>query len=393
MKRFRSIIAIILVALLVIGMFATIVGSITAYAESVSDMQSELDSIISKRERLEKELAKIKDNKNEAMAEKAIIDEQISALSKEQELLEEVISGLEVDLEESTEKLAIAEEEYENRRSDAKERIRAMYELGSTSYISIVLEAKSIHDFNARYEAISRITTADQETIDLLMAAKKEKEDINNKISSDLQAQKDAQAQIEAAEEELEDKRAQSDALIEKFNEQSALNQKAILDAERAEAELQEEIRQAMSSSGNQDFVGGKWLWPLSGYYTITSKFGMRTHPVTGVYKLHTGVDISGSGVYGKPILAANGGKVIKAGYNTGYGNYVVIDHGGGYSTLYAHACKLNVSKGQYVNRGDVVSYVGSTGYSTGAHLHFEIIKDGEYTNPLSYYNINFRFA
>jgi murein DD-endopeptidase MepM/ murein hydrolase activator NlpD len=119
----------------------------------------------------------------------------------------------------------------------------------------------------------------------------------------------------------------------------------------------------------------------------------MRTHPVTGVYKLHTGVDISGGGVNGKPILAANGGKVMKAGYNSGYGNYVVIDHGGGYSTLYAHASRLNVHAGQSVSAGDVLAYVGSTGYSTGAHLHFEIIKNGDYTNPLSYYNINFRFV
>jgi murein DD-endopeptidase MepM/ murein hydrolase activator NlpD len=138
--------------------------------------------------------------------------------------------------------------------------------------------------------------------------------------------------------------------------------------------------------------VGGKFLWPVSGYYSVTDVFGMRTHPTTGVYKLHTGVDIAGSGIRGKPILAANSGTVLKAGSHTAYGNYVVIDHGGGYSTLYAHAKSLNVSKGQKVNRGDVLGYVGSTGYSTGPHLHFEIMENGNYKDPLSYFDIKFKY-
>ena len=108
---------------------------------------------------------------------------------------------------------------------------------------------------------------------------------------------------------------------------------------------------------------------------------------------MHTGVDIAGSGIRGKAILAANSGKVLKAGYNTAYGNYVVIDHGGGYSTLYGHADSLNVKVGQSVSRGDTIGYVGSTGYSTGPHLHFEIIQNGTYLNPLSFFNYNFNYT
>ena len=120
----------------------------------------------------------------------------------------------------------------------------------------------------------------------------------------------------------------------------------------------------------------------------------MRTHPTTGVYKLHTGCDISASGIRGKPITAAKAGKVIKAGYSSAYGNYVTIDHGGGYATLYAHASSLAVSKNDYVTKGQVIAYVGSTGYSTGPHLHFEIIVNGQYKNPLSYYpNLSFKYA
>jgi murein DD-endopeptidase MepM/ murein hydrolase activator NlpD len=205
--------------------------------------------------------------------------------------------------------------------------------------------------------------------------------------------QEEALNALEANVENLENKQSQSDSLIEKFNQQSEENIKAIQAAERAEEQLQAEIRKELSEKGDSEFVGGDFLWPVSGYHMITSKFGMRTHPVTGVYKLHTGVDISGSGINGKPVRAANSGKVLKAGYNSGYGNYVVIDHGGGCSTLYGHASRLNVKVGQKVSRGDVIMYVGSTGYSTGPHLHFEVIKNGEYTNPLSYFNIKFKFV
>ena len=161
--------------------------------------------------------------------------------------------------------------------------------------------------------------------------------------------------------------------------------------AEAAEEKLQEEIRAALAGKGDEEFVGGEWLWPVNGYYGITSKFGYRYHPLTGVYKMHTGVDVAGSGINRKPIRAANSGTVLKAGYNVGYGNYVVIDHGGGYTTLYGHASSLAVSAGQKVSRGDTIAYVGSTGYSTGPHLHYEIIQNGERKNPLSFYShINF---
>lgn len=393
MKRWRSIIAIAIIILLVLGMVTTIVSSITAYAESVSDMQSELDSIIAKREKLEKELKKIKDNKNEAMAEKAIVDEQISSLEKEEELLRGVLDGLENELEASQAELETAESDLSEYSDLAKNRIRSMYELGSTSYVSIVLNSESIHDFTSRYDVIKQIMESNHEMIDNLTEKKNHVQQVTKGIEEKKNAQEEALTSLENNVSALEKKREHSDALIDKFNQQTNLNIKAIQDAERAEEKLQDEIRQAMAQSGNTDFVGGKWLWPVNGYYTITSKFGMRTHPITGVYKLHTGVDISGYGINKKPIRAANGGKVIKAGYNTGYGNYVVIDHGGGYSTLYGHATKLYVRAGQTVNRGDTIAIVGSTGYSTGAHLHFEIIKNGNYTNPLSYYNINFKYS
>ena len=123
--------------------------------------------------------------------------------------------------------------------------------------------------------------------------------------------------------------------------------------------------------------------WPVPGYTRISSKYGMRTHPITGVYKLHTGVDISAP--MGANFIAANDGIVTKAGYNSAYGNMVIIDHGGGVSTLYAHGSEILVQVGQTVKRGEAVLKVGSTGYSTGPHAHFEVRLNGVVTDPMPY--------
>ena len=394
MKRWRSIIALSIIVLLVLSMLSTFAFSFKAYgAGGVSDMQNELDDLVAKRERLEKELASIKGKKEAALEQKAIVDEQVMALTKEAELLDDMVDTLKKELKDSKEALADAQGDLEENTELAGARIRAMYELGTTSYLSIILGSESLHDFISRVEIVRQMAEYDQKVIDQL---KETKETIERETKA-IQEKKDAQEKaLDALEDNisaLKKKQSESDSLIEGFNKKTAENIKAIEAAERAEAELQAEIRQALANSSNETFVGGQFLWPIPGYYTVTSPFGYRTHPTTGVYKLHTGVDIAGSKISGKPILAANSGKVIKAGYNRGYGNYVVIDHGGGFSTLYGHASKLAVSAGQSVTRGDTIAYVGTSGYSTGYHLHFEIIENGEYKNPLSYFDINFKFA
>ena len=130
-------------------------------------------------------------------------------------------------------------------------------------------------------------------------------------------------------------------------------------------------------------YIGGVLAWPVPGYTRITSKYGMRTHPITGVYKLHTGVDISAP--MGANFIAANDGIVTKAGMNSAYGNMVIIDHGGGISTLYAHGSEILVHVGQTVKKGVAVLKVGSTGYSTGPHAHFEVRINGVVTDPMPY--------
>lgn len=393
MRKWRSVIALAIVILLVLGMLTSIVFSFKTYGDSsVSDMQGELDDIIAKKERLEKELESIQNKKDSVLEQKSIIDEQINELNAEAALLDDIVDGLSDELDESQAKLDEAEASLGENTELAKQRIRAMYELGSTSYLSIILSSKSLHDFITRVELVRQMSAYDKKVIDELTETKNTIEQETKAIEEKKNAQQEALDALESNVSSLKKKQAQSDSLIDTFNEKTEANLKAIEEAEAAEAELQAEIRAALANSSNETFVGGAYLWPVSGYYSITDTFGMRTHPTTGVYKMHTGVDIAGSGINGKPILAANSGTVLKAGRHTAYGNYVVIDHGGGCSTLYGHASRLNVSVGQTVNRGDVIAYVGSTGYSTGPHLHFEIYENGEYKNPLSFFDYNFKF-
>ena len=148
--------------------------------------------------------------------------------------------------------------------------------------------------------------------------------------------------------------------------------------------QVEAEIRKlALTVSFGEDYRGGPMQWPINGHYTITSNYGMRVHPITGVYKLHTGVDISAT--TGDDFTAMADGIVVKAEYNSAYGNMVIIDHGGGVQTLYAHGSQIIAQVGQEVKAGDIVLKVGSTGYSTGPHAHFEVRVNGSPVNPLDY--------
>ena len=146
---------------------------------------------------------------------------------------------------------------------------------------------------------------------------------------------------------------------------------------------IEREILTLSLANVGSEYIGGTMAWPVPGYTRITSSYGMREHPITGVYKLHSGVDIGAP--RGTSFIAANDGIVTKAEYNTAYGNMVIVDHGGGISTLYAHGDEISVEVGQTVKRGDEVLKVGTTGYSTGYHAHFEVRINGQTVEPLDY--------
>lgn len=387
--KFR-LIALVIVVIMVISMISGfIISGVSANAQSVESMQQELDELAKKKEELERQLNVISEKKEKELEKKSIIDEQINATRSEISVLNNVISSLDSELEAAESELDAASKLLDEKLKLSKERIRSAYEQGQASYLEIILQAESIYDFISRVEIVSQIAENDKNIINQVVESKQTIEAKKKEIEQNKIANEEAALKLKNKQSNLSKKQQESDKLIDEMNSDAAAKKRAVIAAEEAEAQLQREIMSALSSSGNSTVVdSGEFRWPLnSRFNNITSVFGYRTHPVTGVYKLHTGVDIASSGINGSAIMAAKGGTVIKAGYNRGYGNYIVIDHGGGYATLYGHASSLLVSVGQSVSKGDTIAYVGSSGYSTGPHLHFEIIKDGEYTNPLGYFS------
>ena len=221
---------------------------------------------------------------------------------------------------------------------------------------------------------------------ELLVKTNKQKEELEL-AKLELKKQKKQLAQtLEESENKavsLANKQTIKDAYIRQLSEEEQKYTTDIIEMQTEIKKVEAEILEAAALHIGFDYVGGEMAWPVPGYTRITSEFGMRTHPITGVYKLHTGTDIGAP--LGTPFIAANDGVVVKAGWNNAYGNMVMINHGGGVSTLYAHGSEILVQVGQEVKRGEEVLKVGSTGYSTGPHAHFEVRINGQYVNPIPY--------
>lgn len=279
---------------------------------------------------------------------------------------------------------------YERQNDLLQKRLIAMYETGGISYIDILLNSKGISELISNWYIISEIAKSDK----ILLETVKSEKEYNTRIKNNLEKKKNV---LEVSRETVEkDTIALSNMVIIKDQKMKQLSeeeyalQQSVQEYQEQIKEIETEIRLLAIANVSEEYVGGVMAWPVPGYTRITSQFGMRTHPITGVYKLHTGTDISAP--LGATFVAANDGVVTYAGYNTAYGNMVIIDHGGGITTLYAHGSEILVQVGDTVFQGDQVLKVGSTGYSTGPHAHFEVRINGQYVDPLDYitsYNDN----
>ncbi len=365
--------------------------STTTTSESTSQNgESEMDQL-----QLEKENAenKIQENESQIQFDQEQLSSTLLELEKvSQEIADKQQQVAELELQEielnktiksTTKKLEAAKEDYEKQDELLRARLIAMYKMSDVSYLDVLLNSKSLSHFLSNYFLLEKVAKADNELLD----SAKEKWDSIKQLSLNLDAAKNT---LEANKETIEKtKIALSNIQIIKNNKAVQLNE----DEAKLHAEIEEyrkqiqsielEIRSLALKNVSERYVGGVMAWPVPGYTRITSPFGMRTHPITGVYKLHSGTDIGAP--EGSTFIAANDGVVVKAGYNGAYGNMVIIDHGGGIQTLYAHGSKICVSIGQTVFKGDEVLKVGHTGYATGPHAHFEVRINGSPVEPLDY--------
>ncbi len=324
-----------------------------AYADNKADKQQELDQINKQKSDVKDDMAALTSSIKEQQAE-------VDKLEKSMDQKQNEIDAAQADIEQTI-------RDIEKQQEGLNQRLRNMYKNGSVGYLDVLLGSNSVSEFLTNLELIQRIYRGDEKTLRTL---EKQHDELEQKKAA-LKVEKESLNQQKAeAEEKQTALQADKEALQAKLDELNA----------EAEA-ISDEI--AAMQNPQKVYKGGQFMWPTTSTY-ITSPFGFRIHPVTGVYTGHTGVDI-GVGM-GSPVYAAADGTVIVASWYGGYGYAVVIDHGSGISTLYGHNSSLNVSVGQNVSRGQVIASSGSTGVSTGPHLHFEVRINGQYVDPMQYF-------
>lgn len=382
-KKFVRIMAIIALVAFVAVSFMSVYPVFSVSAETA---QQKLDNAVKQKGELNNKINDAKKSKSDKMAQKNTIDTEISKLQSKINDISAKITVSNTKIEQKQAELAKAQEESAQQYQAYYSRAKMLIERGSITYLEVLLNANSFSDLLSRISIVKQIARYDSNRLAELKLVEQQ----ISAIKSELEAEKSSLVALKSENDTqmsaLKQKQAASQKLIDDLSSDIAAYEAALKKQEQAEAAAREEIRKlSAQTSQSKVFVGGTFVWP-SVSSTITSPYGTRVHPVTGTVRRHAGVDIGAA--YGTNIYAANSGTVIVSGWNSGgYGNYVVIDHGGGCTTLYGHCSSLLVSKGQTVTKGQVIAKVGSTGMSTGPHLHFEVLVNGATTNPMSYFN------
>jgi len=425
-RNVRRIIAIVLAALLagsvLFGVFNNIIGAQKASAitkDDINNRKKQIEELKSQKKEIESEMAEaqavidgLETQEVSAMNMKAYLDAKISVIEEEIDnitaqinLYDELINNQHVVVDEAV--------EIENAQWTLYEqRLRTLEEDSRVSYLSVLLDADSFSDLLARMDFIREIMKSDEEIYDKLVEARAateaEKAELE-RLQDDAQEQQtelqsnrilleeellkaqelidEVEADLDLSREMYEAKQAEEDEIQRQIQEQNEklLKEQAQYDAQVAAEKAAAAAAAARSGLGSARGTGSL-IWPSSYSNYLTSLFGNRFHPIAKEWRYHSGIDIAGSGISGTSVLAADSGTVITSTYGSGYGNYIVISHGNGMTTLYGHLSKRNVSAGQTVSKGQVIGLVGSTGLSTGPHLHFEVSVNGVRKDPLSYF-------
>lgn len=312
------------------------------------------------------------------------LDEEIYNYEEQIEIISQNLENIEKQIIEAEEYLETIEDRYEHQKEVLETRLVAWYEAGPTRYLDVLLNSKSIVDFITNYYLIAEVAEYDKELLDNIEKEKQQIEKIEQSLTASKANLKEIKSEQKKIAISLENSKVVRNSYINKLTEEEVTIKEEI-DLYQEELDLVELeiLLAALEQNGNTKYVGGTFAWPAPGYYTITSPYGMRLHPVLKSYRTHTGMDIGAP--LGSYAIAANDGIVTKSTYSYSYGNMIMIDHGGGVTTLYAHGSELIAQVGDVLKRGDAIMKVGSTGWSTGPHLHFEIRINGQTIDPYPY--------
>lgn len=315
------------------------------------------------------------------------LDDSIAEYERQYNELQNQILELETQITNTNAELEKIETEYTRKENTLKKRVVALYESGNTTYLDVLLSSRNIVDFLSNYFMIEQIIEFDNDLLEELEEKKHTiefKKAEQEKQDSSLRIAKTKANQMQIL---MQNNKILQESYSSKLTEEEQILNEQIEQYKEEQASIERQIQAAINWSGSLaiQYTGGAMIWPVgvAGTY-ITSGYGNRLHPIQGVYKYHDGIDIGNAG-YGAPVVAAADGVVTYTGVLGGYGNCVMINHGDGLVTLYGHGQEIKTTLGATVKQGDIIMSVGSTGNSTGPHLHFEVRKNGISTDPIPY--------
>ncbi|MDO5413004.1 MAG: peptidoglycan DD-metalloendopeptidase family protein [bacterium] len=406
-RKIRAAMALCL-SVLMMGTVVSEAIPVPAYAvtqSQIDELKEQRNVIRAQRQEKQAIVEALEAEKADVVAQKQAMDErnmytlqQIQLNNQEIELYDEMIAEKAAELEEAQ---RLENEQLERYRA----RVRAMEENGGYNILAIISKSDSFSDMLTAMDDVGEIMESDRQLEDAYIAARENTESVKADYEDTRAELEELKAQLKAEQEELEkdieeaiqiildlendleNRQAEYDAIMAAEDAANATIDKLVaeLEAQRAAEAAAAAAAAGGSSGGGSANASGSFLWPVASYVYVSSRFGLRVHPITGKTKSHTGIDIASN--QGTAVYASDGGSVTLAGWNGGYGNCIMIDHGNGYVTLYGHLSSISVSVGQTVSQGATIGAVGSTGNSTGPHLHFEVLKNGTRIDPEQFFS------
>ena len=392
-KKTVRLISCIVAGILVIAMLASMLASGLVYAAAAEDdadeasLKDQLSQLEEQKSAVQERIADLTAQANDVQATREALQQEIDLTKQEISTVEQYIERLQQQIDVKTTELEAAEKALAEKEEQFAQTVRTTYEQGDVSYLEVVLNASSFSDLLTRMEIVSAIMEDNQKTVDEYTAAKEDIEQKRDDLQDTQDEQKDYQENLSYKVDDLAASEAEQAALQESLEAYKAESE---AEYDRIASEMQDVSNQIAALSaqaaanGSVPMGDGTLIWPTPSCTTTNSAYGYRVHPIYGTVKFHAGEDIPAG--YGAEILAAASGTVVTTGWVSGYGNYTVIDHGGGLMTAYGHQSSFAVSVGAVVTQGQVIGYVGSTGNSTGPHLHFEVYVNGATVDPKSYF-------
>ena len=365
--------------------FCIVISSFAAFGAPASEIRSKISEADKKIEKAQKELREAQNKKASAEKQKNIIDNQVSEILSNIIYLNNQIENANNKIAEKEEEIVLAQEKLDNNKDYFKKRVVSMYKTGTGTHLEMLFTAKSISDFFNRLDMLQYVLKNDKLIVDEMTQARDAVIEAKRIIEERKAELEEAKTLSVGQKTKLDSALSQQQTIINQLSKEVNINKQAAAKAQAEKEELNRQLERELAGLKDDPngaaYSGGKMAWPVPAGGRISSPYGYRTYPDVG---LHTGIDIAIA--QGNSIVAAESGTVIRViNGTTGYGKYLMVNHGNGTVTLYAHTSKIVVGVGQQVARGQKIAEIGSTGFSTGPHLHFEVRINGKAVNPIGY--------